>query len=252
VANQGGTALAAPAARWYRVAGKGARVPTILVVEDEPEIVELLRSYLERDGHRVLTAADGEAAIREVEAVTPDLVVLDLMLPRLDGWEVSRRIRALMPVPIIMLTARDREEDKIRGLELGADDYVTKPFSPREVVARVRAVLRRNRHEGRDALIVGDLIVDFRGQEARRDDSPCRLTHTEWRLLEVLASHPGQVFTRLQLIDQIYGYSFEGFERTVDAHIKNLRQKIEPNPREPRYVFTVYGAGYKFAPTTNG
>ena len=252
MANQGGTALAAPAARWYRVAGKGARVPTILVVEDEPEIVELLRSYLERDGHRVLTAADGEAAIREVEAATPDLVVLDLMLPRLDGWEVSRRIRALMPVPIIMLTARDREEDKIRGLELGADDYVTKPFSPREVVARVRAVLRRNHHEGRDALVRGDLIVDFRGQEARRDDSPCRLTHTEWRLLEVLASHPGQVFTRLQLIDQIYGYSFEGFERTVDAHIKNLRQKIEPNPREPRYVFTVYGAGYKFAPTTNG
>ena len=239
--------LAAPAARWYRVAGKGARVPTILIVEDEPEITALLRSYLERDGHHVLTAADGEAAVREVEAAPPDLVVLDLMLPRLDGWEVSRRIRALGPVPIIMLTARDREEDKIRGLDLGADDYVTKPFSPREVVARVRAVLRRNRHEGRDAVLLGDLTVDFRGQEARRQGEPCRLTHTEWRVLEVLASHPGQVFTRLQLIDQIYGYAFEGFERTVDAHIKNLRQKIEPNPREPRYVLTVYGAGYKFA-----
>src|SRR3989454_11204876 len=225
VANQSGTALAARGAGWYRVAGKGARVPTILVVEDEREIGELLRSYLERDGHRVLHAADGEAAIREVEAATPDLVVLDLMPPRLEGWEVSRRIRALMPIPIIMLTARDREEDKIRGLELGADDYVTKPFSPREVVARVRAVLRRNRHEGRDALVLGDLIVDFRGQEARRDDSPCRLTHTEWRLLEGLASHPGQVFTRRQVVDQIFGDSFEGFERTADGHIKNLRQK---------------------------
>ena len=149
-------------------------MPTILVVEDEPEITDLLRSYLERDGHRVLTATDGEAAIREVEAAAPDLVVLDLMLPRLDGWEVSRRIRALMPVPIIMLTARDQEEDKIRGLELGADDYVTKPFSPREVVARVRAVLRRNRHEGRDAVILDDLTVDFRGQEARWQGQPCR------------------------------------------------------------------------------
>ncbi len=220
-------------------------MPTILIVEDEPEITALLRSYLERDGHRVVAAADGEAALRAVEASTPDLVVLDLMLPRLDGWEVSRRIRTLMPVPIIMLTARDREEDKIRGLELGADDYVTKPFSPREVVARVRAVLRRNRHEGRDVLALGDLRIDFRGREARRQEEPLRLTPTEWRLLEALAGHPGQVFTRLQLIDQIYGYSFEGFERTVDAHIKNLRQKIEPNPKEPSYILTVYGAGYK-------
>src|SRR3989454_3313688 len=218
VANQSGTALAAPAARWYRVAGKGARVPTILVVEDEPEIVELLRSYLERDGHRVLTAADGEAAIREVEAATPDLVVLDLMLPRLDGWEVSRRIRALMPVPIIMLTARDREEDKIRGLELGADDYVTKPFSPREVVARVRAVLRRNRHEGRDALIVGDLIVDFRGQEARRDDAPCRLTHTEWRAPGGLCPPPWPNFSRPPFVDQIYGDFFLRVARHPGAH----------------------------------
>ena len=227
-------------------------MPTILVVEDEPEIADLLRSYLEREGHRVLVAGDGEAAVREVEAAPPDLVVLDLMLPRLDGWEVSRRIRAVGPVPIIMLTARDREEDKIRGLELGADDYVTKPFSPREVVARVRAVLRRNRHEGRDTLVLDELTVDFRGQEVRRQGESCGLTHTEWRLLEALASHPGQVFTRLQLIDRVYGYSFEGFERTVDAHIKNLRQKIEPNPREPRYVVTVYGAGYKFAPSANG
>src|SRR5437879_11036249 len=223
--------LAAPAARWYRVAGKGARVPTILIVEDAQEITALLCSYLERDGHHVLTAADGEAAVREVEAAPPDLVVLDLMLPRLDGWEVSRRIRALGPVPIIMLTARDREEDKIRGLDLGADDYVTKPFSPREVVARVRAVLRRNRHEGRDAVLLGDLTVDFRGQEARRQGEPCRLTHTEWRVLGVLASPPGPVVTRLPVIDQIYRFAVEGFDAHVDAQLKELRQRKAPNTR---------------------
>lgn len=227
-------------------------MPTVLVVDDEAEIVSLIRSYLERDGHRVVVAFDGEAALQMVEAVSPDLVILDLMLPRLDGWEVSRRIRTLMPVPIIMLTARDREDDKVRGFELGADDYVTKPFSPREVVARVRAVLRRNRHEGRDLLQIGDITIDFRGREARRGTEPCRLTPTEWRLLEVLASHPGQVFTRLQLIDQIYGYAFEGFERTVDAHVKNLRQKVEANPKEPQHILTVYGAGYKLATPAHG
>jgi two-component system, OmpR family, alkaline phosphatase synthesis response regulator PhoP len=244
---------APPAVRRIRTrAGKGGRVPTVLVVDDEQEIASLLQSYLERDGHRVIVAADGEAALRAVEAASPDLVILDLMLPHVDGWEVSRRIRALMPIPIIMLTARDREDDKIRGLELGADDYVTKPFSPREVVARVRAVLRRNHHEGRDVLQVGDFTVDFRGQDARRGGESCHLTPTEWRLLEVLASHPGQVFTRLQLIDRIYGYAFEGFERTVDAHVKNLRQKVEPNPREPQFILTAYGAGYKFASAVNG
>jgi len=223
------------------------RSSRILLVDDEQSIQTLLSYPLRKEGYQVVQATDGQQALERFEEQPFDLVVLDLMLPRLDGWEVSRRIRALGPVPIIMLTARDREEDKIRGLDLGADDYVTKPFSPREVVARVHAVLRRNRHEGREAVLLGDLTVDFRGQEARRQGEPCRLTHTEWRVLEVLASHPGQVFTRLQLIDQIYGYAFEGFERTVDAHIKNLRQKIEPNPREPCYVLTVYGAGYKFA-----
>src|SRR5258708_2314062 len=179
-------------AQWIRtMAGKGVRVPTVLVVDDEQEIASLLKSYLERDGHRVIVAGDGEAALRAVEAASPDLVGFDLML-----------------------TARDREDDKIRGLELGADDYVTKPFSPREVVARVRAVLRRNRHEGRDVLQLGDFTVDFRGRDARRGGESCHLTPTEWRLLEVLASHPGQGFTRLQLIDRIYGYAFEGFERT--------------------------------------
>jgi DNA-binding response OmpR family regulator len=225
---------------------------TVLVVEDEAEIAALLRSYLERDGYRVLTAADGEAALRQIEDDVPDLVVLDIMLPRLDGWEVLRRLRTLATVPVIMLTARDQEEDKVRGLELGADDYVTKPFSPREVAARVRAVLRRNRHEGRDLLQVGDLTIDFRAREVRRQGEVVRLTPTEWRLLEVLAGHPGRVFTRMQLIDRVYGYTFEGFERTIDAHIKNLRQKIEPASREPRYILTVYGAGYKFAPPAHG
>ncbi|MDQ7820214.1 MAG: response regulator transcription factor [Armatimonadota bacterium] len=225
---------------------------TILVVEDEAEIAALLRSYLERDGHRVLAVADGEAALRQMDDVLPDLVVLDIMLPRLDGWEVLRRLRATATVPVIMLTARDQEEDKVRGLELGADDYVTKPFSPREVAARVRAVLRRNRHEGRDALQVGDLTIDFRAQEVRRQGEVVRLTPTEWRLLEVLAGHPGRVFTRMQLIDRVYGYAFEGFERTIDAHIKNLRQKIEPASREPRYILTVYGAGYKFVSPAHG
>jgi two-component system alkaline phosphatase synthesis response regulator PhoP len=225
---------------------------TVLVVEDEAEIAALLRSYLERDGYRVLTAADGEAALRQIEDGVPDLVVLDIMLPRLDGWEVLRRLRTLATVPVIMLTARDQEEDKVRGLELGADDYVTKPFSPREVAARVRAVLRRNRHEGRDLLQVGDLTIDFRAREVRRQGEVVRLTPTEWRLLEVLAGHPGRVFTRMQLIDRVYGYTFEGFERTIDAHIKNLRQKIEPASREPRYILTVYGAGYKFAPPAHG
>ncbi len=225
---------------------------TILVVEDEAEIAALLRSYLERDGHRVLAASDGEAALTHIEHGSVDLVVLDIMLPRLDGWEVLRRLRAVAPIPVIMLTARDQEEDKVRGLELGADDYVTKPFSPREVAARVRAVLRRNRHEGRDVLQVGELTIDFRAREVRRQGDVVRLTPTEWRLLEVLAGHPGRVFTRLQLIDRVYGYTFEGFERTIDAHIKNLRQKIEPASREPRYILTVYGAGYKFASPAHG
>ncbi|MDR7415484.1 MAG: response regulator transcription factor [Armatimonadota bacterium] len=224
----------------------------ILVVEDEPEIARLLRSYLEREGYTVVLARDGEAALRAFEEVSPDLVVLDLMLPRLDGWQVMRGIREASRVPVIMLTARDGVEDKVTGLELGADDYVTKPFSPREVVARVRAVLRRNRWGGREEARFGDLHINYLTREVRWKDRTICLTPTEWRLLEVLSTHPGQVFTRLQLIERIYGYSYEGLERTVDAHIKNLRQKIEPDPREPRYVLTVYGVGYKFARHPDG
>lgn len=219
----------------------------ILVVEDEPEIAGLIQSHLERAGFHVMTARDGEAALRQFEQAGPDLVILDLMLPRLDGWEVSRRIRSLSSVPIIMLTARGQVEDRILGLGLGADDYVTKPFNLGEVEARVAAVLRRHRRDGRDILDVGELHIDFRGRELSRAGTPIRLTPTEWRLLEVMAGHPGQVFTRLQLIEQTYGHLFEGFERTVDAHVKNLRQKIEPTPKSPRYILTAYGAGYKFA-----
>jgi len=218
----------------------------VLVVEDEPQIAELLRAHLARAGFEVHVARDGESALRLFEERSADLVVLDLMLPRLDGWTVTRRLRALAPVPIVMLTARDEEDDRIRGLDLGADDYITKPCSPREVEARIRAVLRRNRYDGRDVLEAGGLRIDFRRRQVTVDGTGVRLTPTEWRLLETLAGHPGQVFTRLQLIERVYGHLFEGFERTVDAHVKNLRQKIEPDPRHPRYVLTVYGAGYKF------
>ncbi|MDR5709269.1 MAG: response regulator transcription factor [Armatimonadota bacterium] len=224
----------------------------ILVVEDEPEIARLLRSYLEREGYAVVLARDGEAALRAFEDASPDLVVLDLMLPRLDGWQVMRSIREVSRVPVIMLTARDGVEDKVAGLELGADDYVTKPFSPREVVARVRAVLRRNRWGGREEAHFDDLHINYLTREVRWRDRTIGLTPTEWRLLEVLSTHPGQVFTRVQLIERIYGYSYEGLERTIDAHVKNLRQKIEPDPKEPRYVLTVYGVGYKFARQPDG
>jgi len=223
-------------------------MPKILVVDDEPQIVDLLRSYLERDGFTVKHASDGEAALDALRQVQPDLVLLDVMLPRLDGREVCKRIRAEGTTPIIMLTARDEETDKLLGLELGADDYITKPFSPREVVARVRAVLRRGSREGAATLIhAGDLTIDLRAHEVTLGGRRVDLTPTEFRLLETLAGHPNQVFTRMQLIDRVQGHAFEGYERTVDAHIKNLRGKVEPDPRTPRYVLTVYGVGYKFS-----
>jgi DNA-binding response OmpR family regulator len=221
-------------------------VPRILVVDDEPQIVDLLRSYLRRDGFDVDEAGDGEAAIAACARRVPDLVILDLMLPRVDGREVCRRIRETSQTPIIMLTARDEETDKLLGLELGADDYITKPFSPREVVARVRAVLRRGGREAVEMVRVGDLIIDLRAHEVNLQGRRVDLTPTEFRLLEILAGHPNQVFTRMQLIDRVQGHAFEGYERTVDAHIKNLRGKVEPDPRNPRYILTVYGVGYKF------
>ena len=221
-------------------------MPRILVVDDEPQIVDLLRSYLRRDGFTVEQAVDGEAALAAFGRLRPDLVILDLMLPKVDGREVCRRIRDASHTPIIMLTARDEETDKLLGLELGADDYITKPFSPREVVARVRAVLRRGTREATDLVRAGDLTIDLRAHEVSLQGRRVELTPTEFRLLEILAGHPNQVFTRMQLIDRVQGHAFEGYERTVDAHVKNLRGKVEPDPRNPRYILTVYGVGYKF------
>ena len=225
---------------------------TILVVDDEPGIVAIARDYLDRAGFRVITAADGPSALRLARTERPSLLVLDLMLPGIDGLDVARALRgdpATRTLPIIMLTARVDETDRLVGLELGADDYITKPFSPRELVARVRAVLRRSEGE-RDAetvLRAGDLQIDFQRRGVRVAGAPIELTATEFDLLAILAREPGRPFTRAQLLELAYDVSYAGFDRTVDAHIKNLRRKIEPDPRNPRYVLTIYGVGYKFA-----
>ena len=225
---------------------------TILVVDDEPGIVTIVRDYLDRAGFRVLTAGDGETALRLARTERPSLVLLDLMLPGLDGLDVTRALRqdpSTNGLPLIMLTARVDETDRVAGLELGADDYITKPFSPREVVARVRAVLRRA--EGpptyNGVLRAGDLAIDLQRRTVRRGDTPVELTATEFDLLATLARQPGRPFTRAQLVDLVYGDDFDGYDRTVDAHIKNIRRKIEPDPREPRYIQMVYGVGYRFA-----
>lgn len=219
----------------------------ILVVEDEAKIVELLRLYLERDGYRVSSAADGAGAIALAEKENPDLVLLDLNLPGVDGLEVCRRLRARGQVPIIMLTARGDEVDRVVGLELGADDYITKPFSPREVVARVRAVLRRSAPApSSPQRRFGPLEIDLTRHEVRLEGHPLPLTATEFRLLDALSAEPGRVFTRSQLLDRVWGEVFAGYERTIDSHIKNLRRKIEPHPETPRYIHTLFGVGYKF------
>jgi DNA-binding response OmpR family regulator len=223
---------------------------TILVVDDEAKIVKTVRAYLENSGYRVVTAEEGQMALTVYRHEKPALVILDLGLPRMDGLDVARTIRRDSNVPIIMLTARVDEADKLVGLELGADDYVTKPFSPRELVARVRAVLRRagaEREQAPPPIVAGDVTIDLERRQVTAGGQAVDLTPTEFDLLMVLARHPGRVFTRLELLDRVQGYAFEGYERTVDAHIKNLRQKLEPDPKEPRYVLTVYGVGYRFA-----
>jgi DNA-binding response OmpR family regulator len=220
----------------------------ILVVDDEPKIVRLVGDYLAKGGFSVATARSGDEALMRVRAETPDLVVLDLGLPGLDGLDVIRAIRRSGELPIIILTARDDETDRIIGLELGADDYVTKPFSPRELVARVRAVLRR--HAGSrqsEQLRAGDLLLDVPMMRVMRDGVPVELTATEFQLLAALARHPGRVFTRSQLLDAIHGVAFEAYERAIDAHVKNIRRKLEPDSRVPRYLLTVYGVGYRLA-----
>jgi two-component system, OmpR family, alkaline phosphatase synthesis response regulator PhoP len=222
---------------------------TILVVDDEPKIAQLARDYLEHAGFRVLTAADGRAALRAVSRERPDLIVLDLRLPDIDGLDVTRTLRKASAVPIIMLTARDEESDKLIGLELGADDYMTKPFSPKELVARVRAVLRRGAlaQAGGESLRVGELVVDQSRMRASVGGRPVDLTATEFQLLTALARSPGRVFTRSQLLDALHGVALEAYERAIDAHVKNIRRKLEPDPRRPRYLLTVYGVGYKLA-----
>jgi DNA-binding response OmpR family regulator len=221
----------------------------ILVVDDDRKIVELVRLYLEKDGYHVLVATGGLEALRLARQKQPDLILLDLMLPEMDGLDVCRILQAESEVPVVMLTARTAGEDKLAGLELGADDYITKPFNPREVVARVRAVLRRAGKEspqGPTEMRFAGLLIDRCCHEVRVRDEVVSLTPTEFRLLEVLAGEPGRAFTRLELLDWVFGYDFEGFERTVDVHVKNLRKKIEPHPTRPIYVQTVYGVGYKF------
>ncbi len=223
---------------------------TILVVDDEPRIAALVRDYLEQAGFAVLVAGDGRNALVLARSRRPDLVVLDLGLPGLDGLDVARALRRDSDVPILMLTARTEEADRVAGLELGADDYVTKPFSPREIVARVRAILRRTEIATTlaDAPIrVLDVELDPARLRVSIAGRPVDLTPTEFALLATLARQPGRVFTRSQLLDVIHGVAFEAYERAIDGHVRNLRRKLEPDPAHPRYLLTVHGAGYRFA-----
>jgi DNA-binding response OmpR family regulator len=218
----------------------------ILVVEDEAKIAEIVKAYLEKDGFTVVTAQTGEAAMSRLKEGF-DLIILDLMLPDMDGEDICRAIRQDADVPIIMLTAKSEEEDRVTGLGIGADDYVVKPFSPRELVARVKALLRRIKGTREvSSFNGGDLVIDSSRFEVTKKGEHVVLTPTEFKLLQCISEHQGQVFTRLQLVNVILGYDFEGYDRTIDAHIKNIRHKIEDDQRNPSYIKTVYGVGYKF------
>jgi len=224
----------------------------ILIVDDDKKTVELVKLYLTRDGHKVLTAYDGNEALRLAREGRPDLIVLDLMLPGIDGLEVCRTLREESEVPIIMLTARTTDDDKLKGLDTGADDYVTKPFSPRELAARVMTVLRRLPGErGPTEIKYGHLTVNFVKHQAFLQDRLLNLTDVEFRILGVLVKEPGRVFSRAQLIERALGYDFQGFDRTIDVHILNLRRKVEPDPSNPKYINTIYGAGYKLSEESN-
>jgi DNA-binding response OmpR family regulator len=226
---------------------------TILVVDDDHKTVELIRLYLERDEYQVWVAYDGRQALETAHRMHPDLIILDLMLPKIDGLDVCRILRQETDIPIIMLTAKTTEEDKLLGLDLGADDYISKPFSPRELMARLRAVLRRSaekKHAGPERIECDNLVVDFSRRQVTLFGELVHLTPKEFHLLEILIRQPERVFTRLDLLKGVFGYDFGGLERNVDVHIMNLRKKIESNPEQPHYVQTVYGIGYKFAGTT--
>ena len=224
----------------------------IVVIDDELSVQEVVRGYLEKDGYLVYVAGNGQEGLALAERTNPGLIVLDLMLPDVSGEEICREIRSRSDVPILMLTAKASEDERVGGLALGADDYLTKPFSPRELVARVRAVLRRT--QGTETPLVevlsfdsGALEIDTVQHEVRRDRELIDLTPNEYRLLMTLARYPGRVYSRFELINHVQGYDFEGYERTIDAHVKNLRKKIEPDPKRPRYVETVFGVGYRLA-----
>jgi two-component system alkaline phosphatase synthesis response regulator PhoP len=223
---------------------------TVLIVEDDPYAMELVKVYLSHDGHDVLTAGDGINGLRLAREAHPDILVLDLMLPGMDGLEVCRTIREESAVPIIMLTARVEEEDRLAGLNLGADDYVTKPFSPRELAARVKAVLRRTARDSLDQgaaqLCYGPILVDLRRRIVLADETPLHLTPSEFRILITLMKDPGRVFSREQIIDRAFGEDFQGFDRTVDAHVSSLRRKLELAIKGSHYIHTVYGFGYRF------
>jgi len=226
-------------------------VKKVLVVDDESKILHVISAYLEKEGYQVFTASKGKEALELTERKSPDLIILDLRLPDIPGEEVCQRIRQRRDTPILMLTAKVEEEDKIRGLAIGADDYLTKPFSPRELVARVRAILRRvkvEREPQRDIISFdnGRLRIDISKHEVLMNGKPLSLTPNEFRLLTALARYPGRVYTRSELINKVQGYEYEGYDRTIDAHVKNLRQKIEEDPKNPRYILTVFGVGYKF------
>ncbi len=226
---------------------------SVLIVDDDVKLVKLLQTYFEKEGYIAYAANNGLDALQIVRLQKPDIMVLDLMLPGLDGLDVCRRIRKENDIPIIMLTARDEESDRLVGLEIGADDYVTKPFSPKEVVARAKAILRRvNKDIVRSELIkAGTLMIDLERHEVTQNGQLIEVTPTEFKIIELLAANAGKVYSRLQIVEQTQGYSFEGYERTIDAHIKNLRRKIEINPKEPQYIQTIYGVGYKFASEMN-
>ncbi|MDD5702458.1 MAG: response regulator transcription factor [Dehalococcoidales bacterium] len=223
----------------------------VLIVDDDAKIVELVKLYLTRDSYSVLTASDGNEALRLAREARPDLIVLDIMLPGINGLEVCRTLRNESSVPVILLTARTTEEDRIIGLDTGADDYVTKPFSPKELAARVRAVLRRTPDEmlrmGPEEVRSGDLAINFLRHEVFLAGRSLELTPVEFKLLGVLMREPNRVFSRAQLVEKVMGYDFDGFDRTIDVHILNLRRKLEPDASHPRFIKTVYGSGYKFS-----
>ena len=221
----------------------------VLVVDDDVKIVKILKLYLQQEGCEIFTAQNGSEALDLARDTHPDVIILDLLLPKIDGLEVCRILRAESDVPIIMLTAKTAERDRIIGLDLGADDYVTKPFSPKELAARVRAVLRRMPGLGRmpDEIKRGDIKIDFVKHEVALAGKSVNLTPIEFRLLGIMARSSGKVFSRAELIDQVFDYDFDGFEHTVDTHMRNLRRKIEPDPGDPKYIVTVFGEGYKFA-----